>query len=115
MPFLRSISRAAARTPVSTTITQQPRRYASSAQSLPRRFLSTTLVLGGTVALVAYYYDSRSLVHEHVVMPLVRLYDAEAGHKLAVKVLGAPWFLRPSDLGTDGPELRSEVSLSSPK
>lgn len=61
------------------------------------------------MAFVAYYYDSRSLLHEHIVMPIVRLYDAEVGHRLAVRVLGAPWFLRPKDLGVDTPELGIEV------
>jgi len=87
-----------------------PRRFASSGQSAPRRFLSTTILVGGSVALVAYYYDSKSLLHEHVAMPIVRLADPETGHKLAVRLLGGPWWLRPKDRYVDGKELRAEVS-----
>lgn len=108
-----TLSRTAARSHLVGSSTQIPRRYASSAQSAPRRFLSTTIFLGGTVAFVAYYFDSRSLMHEHVVMPLVRLYDPETGHKVAVRVLGAPWWLRPKDRGTDGQDLKAEVCVSS--
>ena len=86
------------------------RRHASTSQSLPRRFLGTTLLLGGTCAAVAYYYDSRSLVHEHVVMPIVRLADPETGHKIAIRALGLPWWARPKDLGEDGKELETAVS-----
>jgi len=86
------------------------RRHASTSQSLPRRFLGTSLLLGGTFAAVAYYYDSRSLVHEHVVMPIVRLVDPESGHKIAIRALGLPWWARPKDLGVDGKELETAVS-----
>ena len=87
-----------------------PRRFASSGQSAPRRFFSTSVLVGGSVALVAYYYDSKSLLHEHVTMPIVRLADPETGHKLAVRLLGGPWWLRPKDRYVDGKELRAEVS-----
>lgn len=82
------------------------------ARSTGRRFLSTTLLLGGGVALLAYYYDSRSILHEHVIMPVMRLVDPETGHKLAVKMLsGSSWF-RPSDRGVDGEKLQAEVGLN---
>jgi len=86
------------------------RRHASTSQSLPRRFLGTSLLVGGTFAAVAYYYDSHSLVHEHVIMPIARLTDPETGHKVAVRALGLPWWARPKDLGVDGKELETAVS-----
>ncbi|EIW68161.1 hypothetical protein TREMEDRAFT_32541, partial [Tremella mesenterica DSM 1558] len=82
-------------------------RHASS--SVPRRFISTTLLLGTSVALVAYYYDSRSLMHEHVMMPLARLIDPETGHKLAIRLLSLPKWARPRDMGVDGKELEAEI------
>jgi hypothetical protein len=85
-------------------------RQASTSRSLPRRFLSTTVLLGTGTLLAAYYYDTRSLLHEHVVMPLIRLgVDAEQGHELAVKMLALPKMLRPRDMGEDGRELEAEV------
>ena len=60
--------------------------------------------------MVAYYYDSRSALHEHVAMPLIRLVaDAETGHKLSIKLLAAPSWMRPRDRGVDGEELQAEV------
>lgn len=85
-------------------------RHASSYPSAPRRFISTTLLLGGTAALIAYYYDSRSALHEHVAMPLIRMFaDPETGHKLSVKLLSGPSWVRPRDRGVDGKELQAEV------
>ena len=60
---------------------------------------------------MAYYYDSRSALHEHVAMPLIRfLTDAETGHKLSVRLLAGPSWVRPRDRGVDGDELQTEVS-----
>lgn len=88
------------------------RRYASSTvSSAPRRFISTTLLLGGSVAFLAYYYDSRSLLHERVVMPIARQFDPETGHRLAVKLLSAPSWARPRDRGVDGSEIEAEVGM----
>lgn len=93
-----------------SSLPQVARRHASSSTaSLPRRFLSTTLVLGVSGALVAYYYDSRSLLHEHVAMPIMRLVDPETGHKAAIKLLSSGKVFRPRDLGEDTPELHTEV------
>lgn len=85
------------------------RRYASSTGSAHRRFISTTLLLGGSVAFLAYYYDSRSLLHERVIMPIARQFDPETGHRLAVKLLSAPSWARPRDRGVDGPGIEAEV------
>lgn len=44
-------------------------------------------------------------------MPLIRRsLDAEESHRLAVRALGMSGWLRPRDVGTDGPELKTEVS-----
>ena len=89
------------------------RRHASTGRSLPRRILSTTLFVGGTALFLAYYYDSRSIMHEHVAMPVLRyVTDPETGHKLAVRLLALPRWARPRDRGVDGPELGAEVRLS---
>ena len=104
------LPRALPRSTLSHSINLQSRRHASSTQSAPRRFLSTTLVLGGSIALVACYYDSRSALHEHVVMPTMRLFDPELGHKLAVKMLSLPSWARPHDGGKDSSRLKAEVS-----
>ncbi|ORY35584.1 Dihydroorotate dehydrogenase-domain-containing protein [Naematelia encephala] len=95
--------------PSSTTFAT-PRRHASTSRSAPRRFLSTTLLLGTTGLFLAYYYDSQSLFHEHVAMPLIRMAaDPETGHKMAVRMLSLPRWARPRDMGVDGDELGTEV------
>ncbi|WWD17974.1 dihydroorotate dehydrogenase (fumarate) [Kwoniella shandongensis] len=108
LPFSAQLLRA----PASVSRSVPALRYASttSSTSPPRRYLSTTLLLGSGVLLLAYYYDSRSLLHEHVVMPLVRFaLDPEEGHKLAVRVLGWDKWARPRDMGVDGQELQAEL------
>lgn len=76
----------------------------------PFRWIGTTFAIGTGALLVAYYYDSRSVAHEHVVMPVIRaLTDAEDSHRLAVMLLGAPAWARPRDMGVDGPELSAEL------
>jgi len=105
---LRSLPRPMLRQTIQNTSIRHASRYAN--RSLPRRFISTTILLGGTAALVAYYYDSRSALHEHVAMPLIRLVaDAETGHKMSIKLLAAPSWMRPRDRGVDGEELQAEV------
>ena len=84
-------------------------RHASSTPSRARSLVSTTLVIGGTVAFVAYYYDSRSVMHEHVVMPLMRLFDPETGHKTAVRLLSGPSWTRPRDRGVDAVGLQADL------
>jgi hypothetical protein len=49
-------------------------------------------------------------MHEHVIMPFMRLFDPETGHKAAVRLLSAGKVFRPRDRGVDGPELEAEVS-----
>ncbi|WVW82127.1 dihydroorotate dehydrogenase (fumarate) [Kwoniella bestiolae CBS 10118] len=85
-------------------------RHASTTPSTPRRFVSSTLFIAGGVLLIAYYYDSRSLLHEHVVMPLVRLgLDPEQGHKLAVRLLSLDKWARPRDIGVEDAGLQTEL------
>ena len=93
------------------TLSKTAQRSASSSSRSPvRNVVSSSLLLVGGVALVAYYHDSRSLLHEKVAMPIVRLFDAEQGHQLAVRLLSNKW-LRPRDKGQDGVELKAEVGL----
>lgn len=87
----------------SYTTAPPPTRRLSSA-------LRTSLYAAGTLALVAYYYDSRSALHEHVLMPAVRaVTDAETSHKLAVELLSLGAWARPRDKGTDGEVVRAEM------
>jgi len=56
----------------------------------------------------AYYFDARSAIHRYVLTPVLRCaFDAETGHKLAVKVLRSG--LAPRDLIKDEDSLRSQV------
>jgi dihydroorotate dehydrogenase len=76
----------------------------------PARWIGTTFAIGTGALLLTYYYDTRSVAHEHLVMPVIRaVADAEDGHKIAIKMLSAPSWARPQDMGTDGPELQAEV------
>ncbi|WWC66555.1 dihydroorotate dehydrogenase (fumarate) [Kwoniella pini CBS 10737] len=85
-------------------------RHASSTPSAPRRFISSTLFIATGFFLAEYYYDSRSLLHEHVVMPLVRLgLDPEQGHKLAIRLLSMDKWARPRDKGVDDASLQTEL------
>lgn len=111
-PVIPSMSTAAGTTP------PPPPRGGRSV----RRFLGTTVFLVGSFAVLAYYQDSRSAIHEHVIMPVVRrALDAEESHRAAVRFLAmkgwpASW-LRPSDKGIDGPELGVklwDLELSNP-
>jgi dihydroorotate dehydrogenase len=67
--------------------------------------------VSAAVGLVYYYYDSRSAIHKHVIMPIIRsTLDAEDSHVLGVKSLAAPAWMRPVDKGVDGEELQMSVS-----
>ncbi|KAJ9113173.1 hypothetical protein QFC22_006012 [Naganishia vaughanmartiniae] len=62
------------------------------------------------MAAVAYVYDTRSAVHEHVAMPVLRAFtDAETSHKLAVKMLSMASWVRPKDRGTDAERIRTDL------
>lgn len=101
-----------------TAIAISPVRHASGGAfgtSRPGRWIATTFAIGTAGLLLSYYYDSRSIAHEHVIMPVVRaLASPEDGHKLAIKVLSAPSWARPMDTSVDAPELRAEVGVDSP-
>ncbi|GHJ84587.1 hypothetical protein NliqN6_0989 [Naganishia liquefaciens] len=72
--------------------------------------LRTTLYAATTLALIAYYYDSRSALHEHVLMPAIRACtDAETSHKLAVELLSLGAWARPKDRGVDAESVRAEM------
>ena len=56
--------------------------------------------------MIAYYYDSRSLLHEHLIMPVVRsVTDAEESHRLAVRMLSMGGWARPKDKVADDERL----------
>ena len=102
-----------ARPVLSATSRSASRRHASTTSSPIRRSIGTVTLLGGSVALVAYYYDSRSLIHEHVIMPTVRaLTDPEESHRLAVRMLSMGAWARPKDKVVDDERLGATVSLS---
>lgn len=107
--LLASSVRSSAHTWTSASRAHAVRHASSGPKSAPRRFISGTILLASGVAFGAYYFDSRSMMHEHIAMPLMRLVDPEQGHRAAVKLLGNRWF-RPTDKGVDGPELQAEVS-----
>lgn len=88
----------------------QRRAFGSSSSS------STSFRTAGYTALfalsaglfTAYYLDARSAIHRYVFTPVLRYaFDAETGHKLAVKVLRSG--LAPRDLIKDDESLRSQV------
>jgi hypothetical protein len=87
-------------------------RHASTKTHSPlRRGLGTVGLLGGSLAFVAYYYDSRSIIHEHVAMPIIRAtMDAEQSHRMAIRLLGAGAWARPKDKGVDDERLSAMVS-----
>ncbi|KAH7913042.1 Dihydroorotate dehydrogenase-domain-containing protein [Hygrophoropsis aurantiaca] len=82
----------------STTSTQFPVRTA----------LYTTLFAVSTGLFAVYYFDARSAIHRYVLTPVLRYtFDAETGHKIAVKVLRSG--LGPRDPVRDNVALRSEL------
>ncbi|KAI9637500.1 putative Dihydroorotate dehydrogenase mitochondrial precursor [Dioszegia hungarica] len=96
---------AHARVGLSTTVRQAS---TSGPAGTARRFVKTTILLASGAAFLAYHYDSRSMLHDKIAMPFIRLLDAEDSHKLAIKMLGN-WWIRPRDKGVDGPELQAEL------
>ncbi|KIK20789.1 hypothetical protein PISMIDRAFT_681973 [Pisolithus microcarpus 441] len=92
----------------------QRRTFASSVPPSisPRSTLRTTsyAVLFAVSAglFAAYYFDARSAIHRYVLTPVLRYtFDAETGHKIAVKVLRSG--LGPRDVVKDDDVLRSEI------
>jgi dihydroorotate dehydrogenase len=68
-----------------------------------------TLLLVGAGAFGVYYMDSRGAIHRYVITPVLRrLFDAETGHRLAVRALAAG--IAPRDPIADDEVLRTEVS-----
>ncbi|GJE90435.1 dihydroorotate dehydrogenase 2 [Phanerochaete sordida] len=78
--------------------------------------LYATVLLVSTGLFAVYYFDSRSAIHRYVFTPLLRhLFDAETGHKIAVKVLRSG--LAPKDTQPDDEVLKYELwgrQLSNP-
>ncbi|KAF9268800.1 hypothetical protein L218DRAFT_1048638 [Marasmius fiardii PR-910] len=90
---------------------------ASPSPSTPLRtgVYATALILS-TSLFAVYYFDSRSALHRYVLTPILRhAFDAETGHKLAVKVLRSG--LGPKDAVPDDEKLEVEIwgrKLSNP-
>lgn len=97
-----------------------PVRNASSSTVRPanpvRTGLYATVLLVSTGLFAVYYFDSRSAIHRYVLTPLLRhLFDAETGHKIAVKAIRSG--LAPKDTQPDDPVLQFELwgrQLSNP-
>ncbi|RXW22129.1 hypothetical protein EST38_g3718 [Candolleomyces aberdarensis] len=83
----------AKRPPVPRYCISVPTRPASSQASSPAASNARTLLYAAVFTASAglftiYYLDSRSALHRYVLTPAIRgLFDAETGHKLAVKAL----------------------------
>lgn len=89
-----------------------PARNASTSTTRPanpaRTGLYATALLVSTGLFAVYYFDSRSAIHRYVFTPLLRhLFDAETGHRIAVKVLRSG--LAPKDTQPDDEVLGFEV------
>lgn len=73
-----------------------------------RTGLYTTVFALSAGLFAVYYFDARSALHRYVLTPVLRYaFDAETGHKLAVKVLRSG--LGPRDPVSDDSRLKSEV------
>ncbi|KAL4066071.1 hypothetical protein J3A83DRAFT_4432950, partial [Scleroderma citrinum] len=87
------------------------RAFSSSSSSPSSRIRTTayTALFAVSAGLfAAYYFDARSAIHRYVLTPILRhTFDAETGHRIAVKVLRSG--LAPRDLVKDDDILRSEV------
>lgn len=60
-----------------------------------------------------YYFDSRAAIHRYFLTPALRnALDAETGHRLAVRCIGAG--LGPKDKHEDGSLLKAEVCTRQP-
>ncbi|KIJ65096.1 hypothetical protein HYDPIDRAFT_88883 [Hydnomerulius pinastri MD-312] len=80
----------------------------SSAASPVRATCYTVLFALSAGLFTAYYFDARSGIHRYVLTPILRYtFDAETGHKIAVKVLRGG--LAPRDPVRDDDALRSEI------
>ncbi|KAG7090908.1 hypothetical protein E1B28_009985 [Marasmius oreades] len=86
-----------------------------SSTTLRTGLYATALILS-TGLFAVYYFDSRSALHRYVLTPTIRhTFDAETGHKLAVKVLRSG--LGPKDAVPDDEKLEVEIwgrKLSNP-
>ncbi|EKM50326.1 uncharacterized protein PHACADRAFT_264935 [Phanerochaete carnosa HHB-10118-sp] len=106
--------------PLRSATFRAPARSASTSTVRPanpvRTSLYATVLLVSTGLFAVYYFDSRSAIHRYVSTPLLRqLFDAETGHKIAVKVLRSG--LAPKDTQQDDEALKFELwgrQLSNP-
>jgi len=100
-----SLARPAPSTPIRTVTSQSSTRGVTSTA---RNLLYAGIFTASAGLFTIYYLDSRSSIHRYVVMPAARaLFDAETGHKLAVKAL--KYGVTAKDQVEDDESLRSEV------
>lgn len=93
-------------------------RYASTPSSTAssrlfsiRSGIYASVFVVSTGLFVSYYVDSRAAMHRYVIMPVLRtLLDAEASHKLALRILASG--LSPRDTQKDDERLRTAVRPS---
>ena len=98
-----SSSRVYAARRAASTTSSQP-----ASSSLGRTAAYTSLFVVSTGLFAIYYFDCRAAIHKYVVTPVLRhTLDAEAGHKLAVRVLSSG--LAPRDPVSDDEVLKVEV------
>ncbi|KAF9077918.1 Dihydroorotate dehydrogenase-domain-containing protein [Rhodocollybia butyracea] len=83
-------------------------RVATASRSPITTGLYATALLLSTGLFAVYYFDPRSAIHKYVIMPVLRhTLDAEASHKIAVKVLRGG--LGPKDHTPDDEKLVLEI------
>ncbi|KAJ8521221.1 hypothetical protein ONZ45_g2018 [Pleurotus djamor] len=109
---MASLRFAAPRGVLRSSLHPTARRHASTSSHTSSNPLRTglyaTAFVVSTGLFAVYYLDSRSAIHRYFFAPILRqLFDAETGHKLAVKVLRSG--LAPRDLVVDDASLKSEV------
>ncbi|KAJ3571824.1 hypothetical protein NP233_g3503 [Leucocoprinus birnbaumii] len=123
MTFLqRGISQSLFRNRLSQShrVNLVPRRSASTSTNTTVNTWRTagyaTVVAVSAGVFAVYYFDARSAMHRYVLTPVIRnLFDAETGHKLAVKVLRTG--LSPKDPVSDDARLKFQLwgeDLSNP-
>lgn len=111
MAFLRLASRRLS-IPSSTLIRTYATRVSSSSSGVRTAAYATLFTVSAGLFAV-YYFDSRAAIHRYFLTPALRnTLDAETGHRLAVRCIGAG--LSPKDKHEDGSLLKAEVCIQQP-
>ncbi|KAJ3524856.1 hypothetical protein NMY22_g10821 [Coprinellus aureogranulatus] len=113
MSFIQrgSVRLLARRPPATRTSLTSSTRFVSTsapATSSARNLLYGAAFAAGVGLFSIYYLDSRSAIHRYVLTPTLRaLFDAETGHKIAVKAL--KYGVAAKDKGEDDEIIHSEI------